>query len=111
MVQLMPLHPKTPLLPHLNPDWFLPFWYRFTQVVLEKRHSVVVDSSECYLNCKEMYMYKPAHNEIFTLCCDIKKADTYNSSLLSSLEPVFKAYVPPCLVLIIGKPLTEYHAI
>ena len=25
------------LLPHLNPDWFLPFWYRLTQVVLEKR--------------------------------------------------------------------------
>jgi len=21
-----------PLLPHLNPDWFLPFWYRLTQV-------------------------------------------------------------------------------
>jgi len=34
MVQLMPLHLKKPhpLLPHLNPDWFLPFWYRLTQV-------------------------------------------------------------------------------
>ena len=33
-------------LPHLNPDWFLPFWYQLTQVVLEnrplKRRSVVV---------------------------------------------------------------------
>ena len=25
------------LLPHLNADWFLPFWYQLTQVVLEKR--------------------------------------------------------------------------
>jgi len=24
-------------LPHLNPDWFFPFWYQLTQVVLEKR--------------------------------------------------------------------------
>ena len=38
MVQLMPLHPKTHnLLLHLNPDWFLPFWYQLTQVVQEKR--------------------------------------------------------------------------
>jgi len=38
VVQLTPLHPKTPL----SLAWFksrlvLPFWYRFTQVVLEKR--------------------------------------------------------------------------
>jgi len=25
------------LLPHSNPDWFLSFWYRLTQVVLEKK--------------------------------------------------------------------------
>jgi len=25
------------LLPHSNPDWFYFFWYRLTQVVLEKR--------------------------------------------------------------------------
>ena len=25
------------LLPHLNPDWFLPFWYQLTQVILKKR--------------------------------------------------------------------------
>jgi len=25
------------LLPHLNPEWFLPFWYQLTQVVLVKR--------------------------------------------------------------------------
>ena len=38
MVQLMPLHPKPHhLLPRLNPTWFLPFWYRLTQDVLEKR--------------------------------------------------------------------------
>jgi len=38
MVQLMPLHPQPHnFFPHLNPDWFLPFWYRLTQVVLEKR--------------------------------------------------------------------------
>ena len=33
MVQLMPLHPKTPFKSRL----LLPFWYRLTQVVLEKR--------------------------------------------------------------------------
>jgi len=35
------------LLPHINPDWFLPFWYQLTQVILENRplncyNSVVV---------------------------------------------------------------------
>ena len=25
------------LLPHLNPDWFYPIWYRLTQVVQESR--------------------------------------------------------------------------
>ena len=25
------------LLPHLNPDWFLSFWYQLTEVVLQKR--------------------------------------------------------------------------
>jgi len=33
------------LLPHLNPNWFLPFWYWLTQVVLEKRPSNVYSSS------------------------------------------------------------------
>ena len=35
MVQLMPLYPKTSQ-SHLNP-LDLPFWYRLTQTVLEKR--------------------------------------------------------------------------
>jgi len=38
MVQLMPLHPKTPsVLASCKPRLVLPFWYRLTQVVLEKR--------------------------------------------------------------------------
>jgi len=38
MVQLMPLHPKTPSsLASFKPRLVLPFWYWFTQVVLEKR--------------------------------------------------------------------------
>jgi len=38
MVQLMPKHPKPHhLLPRLNPDRFLPFWYRLIQAALEKR--------------------------------------------------------------------------
>ena len=38
VVQLMPLHPKTPSsLAWFKSRLFLPFWYRFTQVVLEKR--------------------------------------------------------------------------
>jgi len=38
MVQLMPLHPKTPSsLASFKCRLVLPFWYRLTQVVLEKR--------------------------------------------------------------------------
>jgi len=38
MVQLMPLHPKTPSsLALFKYRLVLPFWYRLTQVVLEKR--------------------------------------------------------------------------
>jgi len=38
MVQLMPLHPKTPLsLASFKSKLVVPLWYRPTQVVLEKR--------------------------------------------------------------------------
>jgi len=38
--------PQPPhILPHSNPDWFLPFWHRLTQVVLEKRPLNVRSSS------------------------------------------------------------------
>ena len=38
IVQLMPLHPKTPSsLASLKSRLILPFWYWLTQVVLEKR--------------------------------------------------------------------------
>jgi len=38
MVQLIPLHPKTPTsLASFKSRLALPFWYRLTQVVLEKR--------------------------------------------------------------------------
>jgi len=38
MVQLMPLHPETPSsLASFKSRLVLPFWYRLTQVVLEKR--------------------------------------------------------------------------
>ena len=38
MVQLMPLHPKTPSsLASSEPRLVLPFWHRLTRVVLEKR--------------------------------------------------------------------------
>jgi len=38
MVQLMPLHPETPsCLASFKSKLVLPFWYRLTQVVLEKR--------------------------------------------------------------------------
>ena len=43
MVQLMPLHPETPSsLASFKSGLVLPFWYRLTQVVLEKRVAVVV---------------------------------------------------------------------
>ena len=38
VVQLMPLHPETPSsLASFNSRLVLPFWYRLTEVVLEKR--------------------------------------------------------------------------
>jgi len=38
MVQLMPLHPKTPSsLASFKSRLVLPFWYQLTQVVLERR--------------------------------------------------------------------------
>ena len=38
MVQLMPMHPKTPSsLASFKSRLVFPFWYRLTQVVLEKR--------------------------------------------------------------------------
>jgi len=38
MVQLMPLHPQTPSsLVSFKSRLFLPYWYRLTQVVREKR--------------------------------------------------------------------------
>jgi len=38
MVQLMPLHPKTPSsLASFKSRLVLPFWYRLTKVVVEKR--------------------------------------------------------------------------
>ena len=37
MVQLMPLHPKTPSLASFKSRLVVLFWYRLTQVVLEKR--------------------------------------------------------------------------
>ena len=38
MVQLMPLHPQTPSsLASFKSRLVLPFWYRLTQVVVEKR--------------------------------------------------------------------------
>jgi len=38
MVQLMPLHPKTPSsLASFTSRLVFPFWYRLTQVVLEER--------------------------------------------------------------------------
>jgi len=52
MVQLMPLHPKTPSsLVLFKSTLVLPFWYRLTQVVLENRplngsSNVVVCSAE-----------------------------------------------------------------
>jgi len=49
LVQLMPLHPKTPLfLASFKSRLVLPFWYQFTQgVVLEKRPLIGYSSSRC----------------------------------------------------------------
>ena len=46
MVQLMPLHPKTPSsLASFNTRLVLPFWYRLAQVIPEKRPLNVCSSS------------------------------------------------------------------
>jgi len=52
MVQLMPLHPKTPSpLASIKSRLVLPFWYRLTQAVMEKRPlngcNVVVLPEKC----------------------------------------------------------------
>jgi len=48
MVQLMPLHPKTPSsLAALKVRLVLPFWYRLTQDVLEKRPLNGCSCSSC----------------------------------------------------------------
>jgi len=48
MVQLMPLHPKTPSsLASFKPRPVLPFWYWLTQVVLEKRPLIGCSSVVC----------------------------------------------------------------
>jgi len=51
MVQLMSLHPKTPSsLPGFKSRLVLPFWYRLTQVVLEKsRETGVIVVAVTYL--------------------------------------------------------------
>ena len=50
MVQLMPLHPKTPSLASFKSRLVLPFWYRLTKVVVEKRLlSGCSSSSSCSL--------------------------------------------------------------
>jgi len=50
-VQLMPLHPKTPLsLASFKSRLVLPFWYRLTQVVLEKRPLNRCSSSSVWCN-------------------------------------------------------------
>jgi len=49
MVQLMPLHPKTPSsVASVKSRLVLPFWYQLTQVVLEKRPlNRCISSSTC----------------------------------------------------------------
>jgi len=53
MVQLMPLHPKTPpSLASFKSRLVLPFWYRLTQVVKEKRplNGVAAIVQDSYFN-------------------------------------------------------------
>jgi len=53
MVQLMPLHPKTlQYLASLKSKLVLPFWYRLTQVVLEKRPINGCSSSSIIISIK-----------------------------------------------------------
>ena len=59
MVQLMPLHPKTPQsLSSFKSRLVLPFWYRLTQVVLEKRP----------LN-GQLFIVCICYNLLITNCC------------------------------------------
>ena len=52
MVQLMPLHPKTPSsLASFKSRLFIPFWYRLTQVVLEKGPLNECSSVVCMYVC------------------------------------------------------------
>ena len=61
MVQLMPLHPKTPSsLASFKSRLALPFWYRLTQVVLEKRPLNV---------CSSASELRPAWNHSWVTSC------------------------------------------
>jgi len=69
MVQLMPLHPQTPSsLASFKSRLVLPFWYRLSQVVLEKRplngSSVVV-----VMCCQKLHdMTASQHRASGTVC-------------------------------------------
>jgi len=65
MVQLMPMYSKTPSsLASFKSKLVLPFWYRLTQVVLEKRPLNECSSSYCGLCCRDV-----AHVCIFQRSC------------------------------------------
>ena len=58
MVQLMPLHPETPSsLASFKFRLFSPFWYRLTQVVLEKMPLMRCSSSCCSSLCRLCWLY------------------------------------------------------
>jgi len=60
MVQLMPLHPKSPsFLASFKARLVLSFWYRLTQVVLEKRPLNGCSSSSYHTkNCEDWKPYE-----------------------------------------------------
>ena len=58
MVQLMPLHPKTPsFLASFRSRLVFSFWYWLTQLVPEKRPSNGWSSSSSFLECPEAIRY------------------------------------------------------
>ena len=79
------------LLPHLNPDWFLPFWYRLIQVVLRKRPLNSCSSSNSFVLL--MHAEVSGCFQIFPSAFGIVKEDEnpgkrleHEATLQSSLE-------------------------
>jgi len=83
-VQLMPMHPKTPLsLAPFKSRLAFPFWFRFSQVFLEKRplNDGCSSNSKWQFNCSYNYILSStSHFAISNIFCSYTRKATGNKS-------------------------------